>query len=94
MIGYLLSWALQIFLWLLFARFIIDLVRSVNRGWRPRGIVLVLLELVMTITDVPLKFLRRFIKPVRVGALALDLAWTVLVFAVILLRNYAQFLPF
>ena len=94
MIGYLLSWALQIFLWLLFARFIIDLVRAVNRGWRPRGFVLVLLELVMTITDVPLKFLRRFIKPVRVGALAFDLAWTVLVFVVILLRNYAQFLPF
>ena len=94
MIGYLLSWALQIFLWLLFARFIIDLVRSINRGWRPRGLVLVLLELVMTITDVPLKFLRRFIKPVRVGALAFDLAWTVLVFVVILLRNYAQFLPF
>jgi YggT family protein len=44
-------------------------------------------EIIFTVTDPPLKFLRRFIKPVRLGAISLDFAWTLLVLAVIVLRN-------
>jgi YggT family protein len=48
----------------------------------------------MTITDVPLNAIRRFVKPVRVGPLAFDLAWTILFFAAIVLRGLVTRLPF
>lgn len=86
-------YALQAYFYVLLGRFVIELVRSVNPAWRPKGPVLVLVEIVMTITDPPLKFLRRFVKPVRVGPIAFDLAWTILIFAVIVLRNLTVFLP-
>jgi YggT family protein len=82
-----LLWALQIYFWLLIARFIVDLVLSSNPVWRPKGIILVLVEITMTATDPPLKFVRKFIKPVRFGALALDFGWTLTLLAVTMLQN-------
>lgn len=49
--------------------------------------------IIFALTDPPIKFLRRFIKPVRVGAIAFDLAWTVLIIAVLMLRNLTHLLP-
>lgn len=86
-LAFALGTALQVYLWLLIARFFIDLVRSVNPGFRPQGLILVLLEIIMTLTDPPLKLVRRFIKPVRVGSLALDFGWTLVVLAVTVLQN-------
>jgi YggT family protein len=80
-------WALQLYFWLMIARFIVDLVLSVNPAWRPRGLVLVATELVMTLTDPPLKFVRRFIKPVRMGSISLDFGWTLVLLAISLLQN-------
>jgi YggT family protein len=82
-----LLWALQIYFWLLIARLIVDLVLSSNPVWRPKGIILVLVEITMTATDPPLKFVRKFIKPVRFGALALDFGWTLTLLAVTMLQN-------
>ena len=82
-----LLWALQIYFWLLIARFIVDLVLSSNPVWRPKGIILVLVEITMTATDPPLKFVRKFIKPFRFGALALDFGWTLTLLAVTMLQN-------
>jgi YggT family protein len=80
-------WALQIFFLAMVGRLIIDLLLSVNRGWRPSGLVLVLVESVMTVTDPPIKAVRKIIKPVRLGAIQLDLGWTVIVFAVFFLQR-------
>ena len=91
--GLIAYWILQGYFYVLMARFVVDLVRSINPVWRPRGLLIVPIEIVMTITDPPLKFLRRFIKPVRVGPIAFDLAWTILLFAIIILRNLTVFLP-
>ena len=44
----------------------------------PGGVVLLLFEAVFTVTDPPLRALRRFIPPVRIGAVAFDLAILVL----------------
>jgi YggT family protein len=44
-------------------------------------------EIIFTVTDPPLKLLRRYIKPVSFGAISLDFAWTLLVLGVIVLRN-------
>jgi YggT family protein len=82
-----LQWALQIYFYVMIARLIADLVLSVNPNWRPRGLILVLVEVVYTLTDPPLKFIRRFIKPVRFGGLALDFGWTIVVFAIGLLQS-------
>jgi YggT family protein len=80
-------WALQLYFYLLIARFVVDLVLSVNPTWRPRGLVLIATETVMTLTDPPLKLVRRFIKPVRVGSISLDFGWTLLLLVVSLLQN-------
>ena len=74
--------ALQLFIFVLIARVVLEMVQSFSRTWRPTGFVLVLAEIVYTITDPPLKFLRKFIKPVRLGSIALDLSVLVLFFSV------------
>lgn len=86
-LGFIFGWALQIYLFALFGRLVIELVRSINPAWRPRGMVLVLAEVTMTVTDPPLRLFRRVIKPIRIGGFALDLAWTALVFAVMFLQS-------
>ncbi|WP_285730129.1 YggT family protein [Nocardiopsis sp. ATB16-24] len=76
---------LQLFIFVLLARVILEMVQSFSRTWRPTGFVLVIAEVVYTITDPPLRFLRRFIKPVRLGSIALDLSVLVLFFGVYIL---------
>jgi len=76
-------WALQVYFLVLVGRFILDLVLSVNPSWRPKGPVLVVAEIAFTLTDPPLKFLRRFIPPLRLGMFSIDLAWTVLLLGVL-----------
>jgi YggT family protein len=65
--------ALGVFLIMLLVRLVVDVVQSFARAWRPRGIVLVCLEIVYTITDPPLKLFRSFIPPLRLGGIALDI---------------------
>ena len=60
----------------LWGRFIIDLVRGVNRSWRPQGFLLVLVELVYTLTDPPVRFFRKLVPPLRIGPIALDFGFT------------------
>ncbi len=78
---------LWIFFVLLIARFVLDYVQMFARSWRPSGLVLVLAEVVYTITDPPLRALRRVIPPLRLGRVSLDLSFLVLIIVVqILLR--------
>jgi YggT family protein len=48
-----------------------------------------ILDFVYTITDPPLKFVRGFIPPIRLGPIALDLAFTIVLIAVLFLRSLA-----
>ena len=68
---------LVIYILVLFGRVILEYIPLFNREWRPRGFMLVVAELVFTVTDPPLRFFRRFIPPLRVGAIAIDLAFPV-----------------
>jgi YggT family protein len=83
----------QAYFYVLMARFVLDLIRSLNPAWRPRGPLMVVSGIIFALTDPPIKFLRRFIKPVRVGVIGFDLAWTVLIIAVLVLRNLTHLLP-
>ncbi len=78
------SWivlALNLFLLALFLRLILDYVRMFKPGWRPRGIILPIAEIIYMLTDKPLSFVRRFVPPVRLGGVALDLSFIVLFFS-------------
>ena len=78
-----LTYLLTIYLVILIGRMIISWVQAFARDWRPSGIVLVVAEGIYTVTDPPLRFLRRFIPTLRLGMVALDLSFMVL-FIVIL----------
>ena len=74
----LLDTALNIFILALVARLILDYVRIFKPSWRPKGIVLVLAEFVFAITDPAVNFVRRFVPPLRLGPVALDLSFIVI----------------
>ena len=76
-----LSVALSVYFVLLFARFVLDLARVFARQWRPRGFGLVLAEFVYALTDPPIKFVRRFARPLRVGGIAIDFAFSIVFIA-------------
>ncbi len=82
--------ALSIFEGLLWIRFIVDWVQVFARSWTPRGVLLVILEAVYSVTDPPINALRRVIPPLRIGTFVLDLSFLiVLVAAYLLLRLIA-----
>ncbi|MBO0819703.1 MAG: YggT family protein [Nocardiopsaceae bacterium] len=66
---------------------IISWIRAFAPSWHPTGVILVVVETVLTITDPPLKFLRRYIKPLRIGTVALDLSFMVLFIVVLILLS-------
>ncbi len=86
-IGSLLAGVLQLFLFALFGRLILDYVRMFARNWRPSGISLYVVEAIYAITDQPMRFVGRYIPPLRLGAVSLDLSFIVLFFAVQLLMG-------
>lgn len=88
-VGRVLSDVLLVFFLLLVFRLVMEYVFLFARSYRPRGIVLVLLEAAYTVTDPPLKLLRRFIPPLRLGSsgMSIDLAFLVLFIALGILRS-------
>ena len=85
-------YVLWAFIGLLFVRFIIDWVMLLARSWRPTGAAAAVLELAYSVTDPPLKFLRRLIPPLRLGSFALDVAFLLLFIVcyvlIAVLQNY------
>ncbi len=71
------SYAIMLYMMVLFARFILDLIPMFSRDWRPKGLGLVFAEFIFTITDPPLKFVRKLVKPIRLGAVQLDLSFMI-----------------
>lgn len=88
------SSVLLVFLILLFARFVVDWVMVLARGWRPHGLVAAGLEVVYATTDPPLKALRRVIPPLNLGSVRLDLGFMVLLIVVLVLRNVTASLAY
>ena len=84
---------LTIFLWLLLIRLVVDWVQVFARSWSPKGPVLVVLEVVYSATDPPIKALRRVIPPLRIGSISLDLSFIiVMIVAYMLLYIVGGFL--
>jgi len=72
LIAAILNLALLLYVFVLLSRLILDWIPFFNREWRPRGAGLVAAEIIYTVTDPPIKLFRRFIPPLRVGAIAID----------------------
>lgn len=77
-IGQILATILFLYQLVFFARIVLDLLQIFARSWQPRGPVLVIAEGIYSLTDPPLRFLRRFIPPVRLGGVALDFSFLLL----------------
>ena len=71
----------------LIARLVLDWIQMLARGWRPRGLALVAASTVYSLTDPPMKALRRIVPPLRFGGISLDLGFLILVFAVSILQT-------
>ena len=84
-----LTYVLAVYLVVLIGRMIFGWVQVFARQWHPTGVVLVLAETVFTLTDPPLKFLRRYIPPLRLGTVAMDLSYMVLFIVVLILLQVA-----
>lgn len=81
--------ALTCFLILLIFRLVMQYVFQFARSWEPGKAMVVVLEATYTVTDPPLKLLQRFIPPLRLGGVALDLSFFVLMIIVYILLNIA-----
>jgi YggT family protein len=71
-------YVLYVLVGLLILRLIMDYVMMFARNFRPHGLVAAGLELAYTVTDPPLRALRRIIPPLRLGNVSLDLSFIVL----------------
>ncbi|MEO3779909.1 YggT family protein [Micromonospora sp. B11E3] len=79
---------LYVFLILLLARFVLSAVLAYGRRWQPGRAATAGLESVWSVTDPPLKALRRVIPPLRIGTVSIDLASLVLLVILFVLMEF------
>jgi len=77
---------------LLIFRLIFGYVVQRSRRWRPGRAGAASLEVVWSVTDPPLRALRRVIPPLRVGTVSLDIAFMLLLLILFLLMKAVEFL--
>ena len=81
---------LLLFVIVLLVRLVLDWVPFFNREWRPKGAGLIAAEVVYTATDPPLKLLRRFIPPLRVGQVAIDFGFALTMLLCLILLSVTR----
>ncbi len=79
---------LYLFFMVLLARFVLGAVLQYGRRWQPSRGASAGLESVWSVTDPPLKALRRVIPPLRIGNVSLDLASIVLLVILFVLMEF------
>jgi YggT family protein len=79
--------ALFIYFLLMWARFIFDLLSNWSGSFRPKGPLLIVAEIAYTVTDPPIRAVRKVLPPLRIGGFALDFGWTIVMIAVIILMS-------
>ncbi|MGA8116582.1 MAG: YggT family protein [Actinocatenispora sp.] len=75
------------FLMMLMARLVLSFILQFARRWQPQRRAAAAMEVVWSVTDPPLKALRRVIPPLRIGNVSLDLAFLILLVIVYVLLN-------
>ena len=85
--GWLLYMLLQVYIWLLLARMIISWIPMFAPRWRPRGILASLFEIIYTLTDPPIRALRKIIPQLNLGGVSLDIAFMAVFIGVYVLQR-------
>ncbi len=85
-IGAIIGFTLFLYIGLLLARLVVEWVQAFARSWTPKGPLLVVLEVVYTLTDPPINFVRRFVPPLRLGGIAIDVAFLIVLIFVYVLQ--------
>lgn len=80
-------YVLRIFLLFMLGRLVLDYVQMFAKSWVPHGFWLVVCEVIYTVTDPPLRMLRKVIPPLRLGGISLDLSFIILIFAVMIVTR-------
>src|SRR5690554_1577319 len=81
---------ITLFIIIMWVRLIVELIPMFSRGWRPRGFVLVIAEAAYTVTDPPVRAVRKLVPPIRVGDAAIDFSWGIVLLAAIILSYVAR----
>lgn len=85
-IARILDWLIGAYIAILMIRMVLSWVAVLAPRWRPRGVIASLIDVVYRLTDPPLRWLRRYIPPIRLGAVYLDVSFIVLYFVLIVLQ--------
>ncbi|WP_115787266.1 YggT family protein [Arthrobacter silvisoli] len=80
--------ALLLFQISLIVRIVFDLVQMFARQWRPRGAALVTAHVVYSVTDPPIKRIRRLVPPLQLGSVSLDLAFLIVFIVVVIAMGF------
>lgn len=80
------DWIIDAYITVLFVRMILDWVSVLAPRWYPKGVVASLINVVYQLTEPPLCWLRRYIRPIPMGPIAMDVSFIVLYAALVALR--------
>ena len=83
---YLIDICIETYLLILFVRMILDWVMVLSPRWYPRGFVASLIQVIYALTEPPLRWLRRYIPPLPMGRIQLDVSFMVLYAALIIIQ--------
>ncbi|WP_080794097.1 YggT family protein [Corynebacterium pacaense] len=85
-IAFLIAWIINLYMYVLIARIVIEMIQSFSRSFAPPKWFYVVAEPIFLITDPPVKALRRLIPPLPLGNVRLDVSVIILFFLLSILR--------
>ncbi|AIC91651.1 YggT family protein [Bifidobacterium coryneforme] len=86
LLRYLINVLIDAYLFVLFIRMIVDWAMILMPRWYPRGVVSSLIRVIYALTEPPLRWLRRYIPPLPMGRIQLDVSFMVLYFILIVIQ--------
>jgi len=84
-----LTYLLTLYFVVLIGCMILSWITAFAHPWYPPRVVKLVALGIFTLTDPPLKFLRRYIPPLRLGRVSMDLSFMVLFIVVLILLRVA-----
>ena len=78
---------LSLYSLILIGRLVFEYIRMFARDWRPTGPILMLAEVIYSLTDPLLRLFRRLLPPIRLGSVAFDTGYIAVFFVIWVLRQ-------